>query len=66
MNWASMASGIPRVAVLGAAAEPVGRLAPRYGAMPDRLEHDILAEVAADAMAEAGVGPADVDAAIFT
>jgi acetyl-CoA acetyltransferase len=34
--------------------------------MPDRLEHDILSEVAADAMADAGVGPADIDAAIFT
>lgn len=55
-----------RVAILGAAAAPVGRLTPRYGGMPSGLEHDILAGVAADAMAEAGVGPADVDAAIFT
>ncbi len=60
------AGNIPRVAIVGAAATPVGRLAPRYGAMPDRLEHDILSEVAADAMADAGVGPADIDAAIFT
>ncbi len=56
----------PRVAILGAAATPVGRLAPRYGAMAPGLEHDILAEVAADAMAGAGVAPAAIDAAIFT
>ncbi len=56
----------PRVAILGAAATPVGRLAPRHGQMADGLEHDILAEVAADAMADAGIGPADVGAAIFT
>ena len=56
----------PRVAIVGAAATPVGRLAPRHGAMAPGLEHDVLAETAADAMAEAGIGPADVDAAIFT
>jgi len=57
---------LPRVAILGAAATPVGRLAPRDGAMASGLEHDILAAVAADAMADAGVAPGDVDAAIFT
>jgi acetyl-CoA C-acetyltransferase len=55
-----------RVAILGAAATPVGRLAPRYGQTADGLEHDILAGVAADAIAEAGIGPGDIDAAIFT
>ena len=56
----------PRVAILGAAASPVGRLAPRYDKMAPGLEHDILAGIAADAMSEAGIGPRDVDAAIFT
>jgi acetyl-CoA acetyltransferase len=56
----------PRVAIVGAAATPVGRLAPRYGAMADGLEHDILSGVAADAMADAGIGPEAVDAAVFT
>jgi acetyl-CoA acetyltransferase len=56
----------PRIAILGAVASPVGRLAPRYGAIAPGLEHDILAGVAADAMAEAGVAPGDIDAAIFT
>lgn len=56
----------PRIAILGAVATPVGRLAPRYGAIAPGLEHDILAGVAADAMAEAGVAPGDIDAAIFT
>jgi acetyl-CoA C-acetyltransferase len=55
-----------RVAILGSAATPVGRLAPRYGQMADGLEHDILAEVAADALLDAGISPDRVDAAIFT
>jgi acetyl-CoA acetyltransferase len=55
-----------RVAILGAAATPVGRLAPRYDLTPPGLEHDILAEVAADAMDDAGIAPQAVDAAIFT
>ena len=60
------AGNIPRVAIVGAAATPVGRLAPRYDAMPEGLEHDILADVAAQSMADAGISPGDVDAAIFT
>ena len=59
-------TALQRVAILGAAATPVGRLAPRYGTMAHGLEHDILAEVAANAMTEAGVTPGDIDAAIFT
>ena len=55
-----------RVAIVGAAATPVGRLTPRDGTDATGLEHDILASVAADAMAEAMIAPADVDAAIFT
>lgn len=56
----------PRVAILGASAEPVGRLTPRYGRQVDALEHDILARVAARAMLDAGVSPRDVGAAVFT
>jgi acetyl-CoA acetyltransferase len=56
----------PRVAIIGAAATPVGRLTPRHGEEPALLEHDILSRVAADAMLDAGIGPGDVDAAIFT
>lgn len=55
-----------KVAILGAAAEPVGRLAPRYGAIADELEHDILARISAEAMSDAEIRPKDVDAAIFT
>ena len=61
-----MASVLPRVAILGASATPVGRLAPRDDSLAPGLEHDILAEVAADAMSEAGVTPTDIGAAIFT
>ena len=55
-----------RVAIVGASASPVGRLTPRYGQMPDGLEHDLLSDVAADAIAEAGISPGDIDSAIFT
>ncbi len=56
----------PRIAILGAAATPVGRLTPRYDQMADKLEHDILAEISADALEDAGVSGQDIDAAIFT
>lgn len=55
-----------RVAIIGAAAVPVGRLAPRYDLMAPGLEHDILAEVASDAIADAGISANDINAAIFT
>jgi acetyl-CoA acetyltransferase len=60
------AVAFPRVAIVGAAATPVGRLAPRYGDMAPGLEHDILADVVSDAIVEAGVVPDAIDAAIFT
>ena len=67
MKSAEMALSVPpRVAIIGAAAMPVGRLSPRHGEISPGLEHDILSSVAADAMADAGVGPPDIDAAIFT
>lgn len=59
-------AGLPRVAIVGAAATPVGRLAPRGGAMADGFEHDVLATVVLRALAEAGIRPRDVGSAVFT
>jgi acetyl-CoA acetyltransferase len=59
-------AGPARIAIAAAAATPVGRLTPRDDSLPAGLEHDILADVTARALAEAGIGPADVGSAIFT
>jgi acetyl-CoA acetyltransferase len=55
-----------RVAIVGASACPVGRLAPKRGEPAARLEHEILADVAIRALAEAGLGTDSVGTAIFT
>jgi len=57
---------MPGVAIIGAAATPVGRLAPRTGEMAEGFEHEILGRVALQAMAEAGVSPRDIHSAVFT
>lgn len=53
------------VFVVGAAATPVGRLAPKRGTQAERLEHDILAPLVFDALAQAGLTPDQVDSAVF-
>lgn len=55
-----------RVAIIGAAATPVGRLAPRPGEMAVEFEHGILGRIARNAMSDAGIMPRDVGSAIFT
>ena len=64
---ASMSSDTSqRVAIVGAAATPIGRLTPRHETTPSGLEHDILSDVTARALGDAGIGPGDVDAVVFT
>ena len=53
------------VAIIGAAATPVGKLVNR-SAPDNHPEHDILVRIAVEALADAGIGQADVDSAIFT
>lgn len=56
----------PRVSIIGAAAVPCGRYAEhkgRRGALP---EAELLSRVALEALAGAGLAPADVDSAVFT
>ena len=53
------------VAIVGAAATPVGKLV-NPQAPDDQLEHTILARVCVNALADAGIAPADVDSATFT
>ena len=50
---------IREVAIVGAAALPVGRLSPRGGALAGGFEHDLLAGIALQAIAQAGVSAAD-------
>ena len=59
-------SAAPAVAIVGAAATPVGRLSPRGNALPEGFEHDVLGEVVLRALAEAGLTAADIDSAVFT
>lgn len=54
------------VAIIGASALPIGNLSAAPQGTLARLEHDILAAVAADAISDAGVTPGEIDAAIFT
>lgn len=54
------------VAIVGAAALPVGRLSPRGGALAPGFEHDLLAGIALQAMAQAGVSGSDVGSLVLT
>jgi acetyl-CoA acetyltransferase len=54
------------VAIIGAAAAPVGRYARPYGARPAISEQDLLSTTAFKALEQAGVPAEDVDTAVFT
>ena len=54
------------VAILAAEAAPVSRYASAYGARPPVPETDLLCDVSARALADAGIGAADVGSAVFT
>lgn len=54
------------VAIIAARATPVGRLAPRGGELAEGFEHDVLADVVLDALADAGIAPREVGSAVFT
>ncbi len=60
-----LASADP-VSIVGAAATPVGRLAPRRGEPVGQLEHEVLADVVLRALDDAGIGNRDVGSAVFT
>ncbi len=55
-----------KVAIIGAAAAPVGRYARAYGARPAISEQDLLCDVAIDALADARISAADIGSAVFT
>lgn len=55
-----------RIAIVGAAATPVGRLTPKGDELANGLEQDILGDVVLQALTDAGIGVSDVDSAIFT
>ena len=57
---------LPKVAIVAAAATPVGRLMPKGDEIPDGLEHDILSHVVAQALHQADLRPDHIDSAIFT
>lgn len=54
------------VAVIGAAALPVGRHTPRQGEVTQHLEHELLAKVVFAALADAGISKGYIDSAVFT
>jgi len=54
------------VAIVGAAALPVGRHSPRGGAAATGFEHDLLAGIALQALAQAGVAAAEVGSLVLT
>lgn len=56
----------PEAAIIAARAAPVGRLTPRGDELPDGFDHDVLAAVVLDALADAGLCPADIGSAVFT
>lgn len=58
--------GAARAAIVGAAATPVGRLAPRNPDGNSVLEHDVLGDVVLRALDDAGITNADVGSAVFT
>lgn len=55
-----------RVAIIGAAALPIGKFTSPDNAYYGYLEHEILSRVAASAIQDAGLTRNDIDAAIFT
>lgn len=55
-----------KVAIIGAAAAPVGRWAPKPDQEAHGFEHDILGPLVLDALAEARLGIDDVGTAAFT
>lgn len=61
-----MPGALPEIAIVGAAALPVGRLTPKDQSTPAGLEHDHLVAVANAAIKDAGVTNANVGSAIFT
>lgn len=54
------------VAIIGAAASPVGRWAPKEGEEAQAFEQDILANIALNALGQAGLTARDVQSAAFT
>jgi len=54
------------VAIVGAVALPVGRISARPGNLAPGFEHDILAGVALQAIAQAGLSAADVGSLVLT
>lgn len=61
-----MAAAGRKVAIIAAAAAPVGRWAPRDDDPNALFEQDILGPIVLDALAEAGLTASDVDTAAFT
>lgn len=59
-------ASVEPVAIVGAAATPVGRLAPRRGEPAAQLEHEVLADVVLRALDDAGIGNREVGSAVFT
>jgi acetyl-CoA C-acetyltransferase len=61
-----MSLGLYSVCIAGAAALPVGRLSARAGTQPEVLEHDLLAEVAWQALNNAGIDASEVGSLVMT
>src|SRR4051812_23104429 len=59
-------SGIKNVCVIGQAALPCSRFQTPDDAAIQTVEHEILADVVVNAVADAGVTKADVDSLVFT
>lgn len=55
-----------KVAIIAAAAAPVGRYAKAYGARPAVSEQDLLCEVTIEALRNAGLSGEDIGSAVFT
>ena len=55
-----------RVAIIAAAATPVGRLTPKDESLPEGFEQEVLSGVTLDALGQCKLKPSDVDTAIFT
>lgn len=53
------------VTILGTAAMPVGKWQTAPGAVPQVLEHEVLAKLVVEAVADAGVDKSDIGAMIF-
>lgn len=61
-----MTRSVRGVAIVGAAALPVGRLSPRDGAMASGFEQDVLGLLARRTLAETGVAAKDVGSLVLT